>query len=298
MARIAGYSEEDLDVLEVEFAAMLQRSIERVATQTAESLTPVIVGSFGAITLEEPDLYVFHLPGQHDQLTHGRSRQREMKVLQPYGDWGGGKAGWMASDDVHARSTQLWSGTYEAQIEIRGVMERAHAGEVDPAAGVRVTGPLAKQAQAFHYETGEKYGEDAIRDDIFNAAMHLDSGLEGAPTVQAPLFRGMRVENPSERFKVGDTFDSQASSWSTQRRVADHYTGISAEAGRTSAGRPVIMRIQGGAKALNIDDGSLGGVGAGHGEHLVRGKFKIVGVTREAGTETMIVTVEQLWQTA
>lgn len=291
MATIEGYSEEAVDVLEAEFAKVIQSSIVNVLARTANALQPAIVAdAAGPI--------VFHLPGKHDQATHGRPRARDITALDPYADWGGnGKAPWMASHDIHLRSTNLWSESFEGQRAIRETMDRIHAGDLDPTADVKVEGALAHYASTFRYDTGEKYGDERVKDDIYNAAQHLDGLLEDAPVVSTTMYRGVRVEKPLERFKVGDTFDSHASSWTPHRKIAEHYTGIEAAAGRHASGRPVIMKIEGGVKALSIDDGSLRRVGSGHGEHLVRGTFKIVKVERDVQTDELLVTVRQMWAT-
>jgi hypothetical protein len=287
LATIEGYSEEAVDALEAEFAQVIQASIVNVLARTANSLQPAIVAA-----VDHP----FHLPGKHDQSTHGRSRQRPVTVMDPYRDWGGnGKQPWMASHDPHVRAVGMWSESYEGQAGIRETMRGLHRGELAPEQDVPIEGALKGYASSFHYDTNEKYGDARVRDDLFNAASHLDQRLADAPVVHTTLYRGMSVSNPGATFKVGDTFDSDISSWTTSSSTASAYTSRHMGLGKPADGKPVIMRVTG-AKALDLDDGSMPKRLQGSGEHLVRGTFKITAV--ETNGDETTVTVEQLWQTA
>jgi hypothetical protein len=61
MARIQGYSEDDVDLLIVDFARIIQDAALRTATRVADALGQPVTASG----------HVFHLPGKHNQKAHG-----------------------------------------------------------------------------------------------------------------------------------------------------------------------------------------------------------------------------------
>lgn len=274
MARAAGYSEEDLEVLEAEFTQLIQRSIERVCAAVADQL-------HGTITAA----HVFHLPGKHDQKTHGRSRQRDIKVIPP----GGGGGQWQSSSDIDVRTNNLWAESRDGQRAIVHTMRNMHQGKLDATEGAELETPwMNVYANAMDFSTGERYGTDALRDDVFNAASRLDARLEDAPVVRTPLHRGMRVVDPAGTFPVGGQFDSDVSSWTMHESHAREYASHV-----TFSGQSTMMHIAGGSRGVNLDDGSLGAQ-SGNGEHLLRGTFKITGTRTDEGG-IFHVDVEQLW---
>lgn len=289
MAKVHGYVEDEVDLLTDDFARVVDKSLSTaVAAAVNVALEPIVAAA---------RVHAFHLPGKHDQATHGRSRTREVKVLDSYGDWGGqGKRPWMASSDPDVRANNLWSDSFEGQQAIVATMRNAHAGQVDPTYGVDTSsGPLGEHAKVFNYDdpTGTRYGADQVRNDVYNAAMRMDERLEMPDEFNQELYRGMRVEGAAEKFKVGEQFDSDISSWTPNSSAAKHYTTPQVGSGRPDGGQPVIMRLSGTSHGINLDDGSLNQT-AGSGEHLLRGSFKITNVSMRAD-DVMIVDVEQLW---
>lgn len=288
--QVRGYSEDEVDLLVSDFEALIERSVIRAIDRAAADLRPAVVAAVA---------HSFHLPGKHDQSTHGRSRLRTIRVLD-------GVGGWQGSPDVDVRAANLWAESFDGQRAVVATMRNIHAGADDPTEGVTTTGGhLNAYARAEGYPSGERYGADAVRDDIFNAAVRLDDRLESPDPIAQPIYRGMRVTDAQSRFTVGTEFDSDVSSWTTHRSHAGHYTSPSAPGGRPANGTPVIMQITGGARGVNLDDGGLN-IHAGTGEHLVRGSFRITGVSTEevtvpglfgmdpTTTTTLIVDVEQL----
>lgn len=282
MVDVRGYSEEEVDVLADILSDMMISSLRTVAEKTAAQLRPAILSSAA-----------FHLPGKHDQKSHGRATSRRpVKVLEPYGDYGGaGKRMWMGETDEDIRAAGMWSDTYEGQRGVVETMRAMHAGEADPTADVKVEGPLSQQAKIFNYDTDEVYGEDAVKADIFNAAANLDERLEAAPEIDYPLHRGMRVSNPGD-LRVGDTFDSDVSSWSTSQDIARHYTLPQEGSLRPEVGVPVIMTMTSGGRALDIS-GDVHPRMQAAGEHLARGSFRITSA-RYDNDGTLFVEVEQI----
>lgn len=72
MARIQGYTEDDVDVLVDDFAVMLQTAMLRTTTRVADSLGQPLTSSLH-YDIAAP--VVFHLPGKHSQKAHGHKEK-------------------------------------------------------------------------------------------------------------------------------------------------------------------------------------------------------------------------------
>lgn len=234
----------------------------------------------------------FHLPGKHDQRTHGHGKgegMRPVTVLDQH-EWLA-RGRYQLSDDPNVRAGNVWAESYGGQQGVTSTMRNIHAGKSNPTSDVDENDPWLKSyASSENLSTNETYGMHRVKDDIMNAAVNLDDRLEHHSTkIDAPLHRGMRVKNAETRLKVGDTFDSDVSSWTTHEHIAKGYTRPQKGSARPEDGTPVLMRVHN-ARGIKLDDGSLYAQG-GSGEHLLRGSFEVTHASHDG--DMYVVDVRQ-----
>lgn len=185
-----------------------------------------------------------------------------------------GAPDWMLSKDTDVRASNLWAESYEGQQSIRTMIRNIDTG-VDPFRDVNTNHGLFfytyKNLKDDNWNS--LYSDTNLRDDLLSAALNIRKKLTTASTSDVELFRGMRIDDPTHLFKIGETFSADLSSWSPKRNIAQQYADApSKERVGSSA---VLMKLKPGTRALNIDNGTMLGGKQGSNEHLTVGQLRV-----------------------
>lgn len=195
--------------------------------------------------------HAFHLPGQHDQRSHGRggigahSSPEEARIAQKLND--GKKLDRSVPSEL--RTEQAIAGWTHAQY---GAKDRVPDAPGDISDSV---------AHAINHDP------DA---DTFGGVFART--VAAAPPDSPTLYRGQYHHGSAARVpSVGDTYDLGATSFTRDRGVAEKF----AFEGSTSADHMVITRVKKGSRALRIDQHS--GSYSWEKEHVGLGRYKVTG---------------------
>jgi len=244
-----------------------------------------------------------HLPGKHDQSTHGKGGKPNpvgkddpnMLVMSsndvyPFG------SSWQASDNMETRAGGLWSESYAGHKQVTKAIANNKAGKptldgIDAEKGHQLT---LLQAGAQDLPNGTrtpgKYKKENLEADIKNSASVLQSKMDNAPTTKTPLYRGLLMSK-DKLPKQGDTFDTPISSWSKNRENAEVYAYARPNERLGIVGdHAVVMRVVGPKKAGDISD--IVGSGIIDDELVMQGKFKVNRVTKKG--RSVNIEVEQV----
>lgn len=240
-----------------------------------------------------------HLPGKHDQSSHGHGDGNvggvdpDLKVLDrhqahPFG------ARWQESADLEERAGGLWSESYDGNVSVRQAMANDKAGR-PTLEGVQTDRFWFKynylRIEDANGVAGKVYSEKNMAADIRNSAKVMQHKLDTAPTIRRPLYRGVKM-NRDQIPKAGDSFEHDVASWTSDRGWAAVYANATDDASLGIVGdHAVVYRMVGSKKAADID-GIVGGYQRGSGEHIAAGKYRVNRVTRKG--RAVNVEVEQI----
>jgi hypothetical protein len=233
----------------------------------------------------------FHLPGRHDQSTHGRRTSREpgrsttppqlnVVAQSAPGAVFASDEPWVFSRNPSERAAGLWASSFNGMDAVRQVMRNRAAGRADFAdfkfSSRRFESTVLKI---------DGYTESDLRNDVLAAALNFEERLDNAPTTRTRLYRGMRFSD-SNRLKVGDTFTQDVASWTEDRGWASVYANT--EDQYHTGDVAVLMRLEGPHRSASIDS-DLPSFMRGSREHVARGTYRVKSVTGPGKRTTIVV---------
>lgn len=193
----------------------------------------------------------FHLPGQHDQRSHGRggigahSSPEEARIAQKLND--GKKLDRSVPSEL--RTEQAIAGWTHAQY---GAKDRV------PDAPGDISDSVAHAIN--HDPDADTYGGVFART------------VAAAPPDAPTLYRGQYHHGGAGRVpSVGDTYDIGATSFTRDHGVAEKF----AFEGSTTSDQAIITRVKKGSRALRIDQHS--GSYSWEKEHVALGRYRVTG---------------------
>lgn len=233
----------------------------------------------------------FHLPGRHDQKTHGRrngaskraTRPPKLKVMPQLAEgwaFAASSEPWVFNSDPDKRAVGIWASSFNGMDAVRQVMRNRAAGRPD--------------FDDFKFSSGRfgmtvlkmpDYTEADLRNDVLSAAMNLQDRLDKAKTSKTRLYRGMRLSSDSMP-AVGDTFDQDVASWTADKDWASVYANMDDQYHRGDIA--VMMRLEGSHKSTDIDD-DLPSFMRGSKERLAGGRYRVKSITGSGKRRTIVV---------
>lgn len=214
------------------------------------------------------------------------NEQNELAALSPSDV--SGMSPFMALDPGDSRAATFFAETYEGQSAVKQVLANRAAGLPD-FAGIDLDGGAFgfMQNAQFYVNGAQAYSRANLQADILASADLIARDLAGAGFTTSPLYRGMRVDNPADLFRVGDSIDLRMSSATPNAQIANLYTRPDRY---RQGGAAVLMEIRPGFSASNIDRGRMTGNQSGSQEHLLNGSGRVIQVRQEG--DRWIVVVE------
>lgn len=233
----------------------------------------------------------FHMPGKHDQKSHGRrgvARRRattppKLKVMPQLAEgwaFASSTEPWVFDADPDKRAVGIWASSFNGMDAVRQVMRNRAAGRPDFA-------DFEFSSRRFERTVLQmpEYTESDLKNDVLAAAMRLQDRLDDAPTSKTRLYRGMRF-SASDIPAVGDTFDQDVASWTSDKGWANVYANTTDEYHPGDVA--VMMRLEGSHRSANIND-DLPSFMRGSEEHLAGGRYRVKSVTGSGKRRTIVV---------
>lgn len=187
----------------------------------------------------------FHLPGKHDQQSHGGLRS-------------------MASSDEVRIAGKLNKGkkldpSNPGEAQMRGAIQSWSGGS---------PGDASSTPKMFKEDVSHTISTDPMSTD--------DSGVFARTVAAAPadsptLYRGMKNVPPEQIPQAGDTFDLGPTSFTRDRKVMDDFTTLHHPA--QADGHLVRTRVRKGSRSLQIDQES--GAFKHEREHVGMGRYRV-----------------------
>jgi hypothetical protein len=233
----------------------------------------------------------FHLPGQHNQKTHGRrtgarsnaTAPPKLKVMPQLAvgwEFASGDEPWVFDSDPDKRAVGIWASSFNGMDAVRQVMRNRAAGRSDFA-------DFEFSSKRFERTVLQMpdYTEADLKNDVLAAAMNLQDRLDNARTNKTRLYRGMRM-SADDIPSVGFTFDQDVASWTANKGWAALYSDMDDEYHRGDVA--VMMRLEGSHKSVDID-GDLPNFMRDSQEHLAGGRYRVKSVTGSGKRRTIVV---------
>lgn len=234
----------------------------------------------------------FHLPGKHDQKTHGRRGGKnarnattppKLKVAPQLAEnamFASSSEPWVFNDDPDKRAVGIWASSFNGMDAVRQVFRNRAAGRPDFA-------DFEFSSKRFNFTVLKmpEYTEQDLRNDVLASAMRLQERLDAAPTNKTRLYRGMRLSRDSIP-SPGDTFDQDIASWTADKDWASVYA--STEDAYHKGDIQVIMRLEGSHRSVDINS-DLPSFMYGSQEHLAGGRYRVKAVTGSGRKRTVVV---------
>lgn len=234
----------------------------------------------------------FHLPGRHDQASHGRRKNNSTKnadvpptlnvVSTNVKDafQANSTEPWVFELDADKRAAGLWASSFNGMDAVRQVMRNRAAGRTDFEDFAFSSKRFDRTVLAM-----ESYSESDLRNDVLSAAMLFEKKLRDAPTGRKRLYRGMRLSSDSIP-QPGAVFDQDIASWTAAKNWADVYANMNDEYHQGDVA--VMMRLEGPHRSVDIND-DLPSFMRGSEEHLTSGKYRVKSVTGSGRKRTVVV---------
>jgi len=158
----------------------------------------------------------------------------------------------------------------------------------------------ARNIPALRTDVAKRLAGEALPEGRVSTIDNLLNAIRHGPTTDKPLYRGMRlegyVEDLLEKYKPGDDFDLNISSFSTDKKLAQSFAeGGAGQKVRGSITNRVRMEMVGESKrGLPVENMGKSGVFANEKEWVSNGRFKILESFYEKRTGTVVVRIQQM----
>lgn len=220
MVEIRGYTEDDVDLLTAEFTKVVQEALVRVCTSVANNLTVATVAS----------AQKFHMPGHHDQHSHGRKGVEGDAAL--------------ASPSINVAGV---SQTYSTDAEL------ADAGVTrDELTALRkYQGKMYGDINKYHRKGSEAMGPERVEQ--INAVSAQMDGVLARSTLKEDIvvYRGAGSDEwlPKGNLEGSEFIDRGYVSTTANRVVIDNFAD-------DIGGTPLVMKVRApaGAHAFTLSD--------------------------------------------
>lgn len=241
-----------------------------------------------------------HLPGLHNQATHGRrgrsisggsvaslnvnAADHGLTVVDTAEVSDFSNDFWVTNTDMRVRAATLWGNRFKDMHAIRSAMR-----------GEPLDGFKAPKIYGLVSDDEVYTAKDRLKD-VQAAAGWFKQQIADAPPVNEPLLRGMAITDPDALAAFttsGSQFETDVAAWTSRRDIADMYADRTAD---DNGGVRVVVELAPGAHAFNLDQHKTGPT-AGDGEHLAGGRYRVSGAeqaTTPQGQPVWRVTVEEV----
>lgn len=292
----------DSDVIENRTAGEFLLSWGWEGAKPSSHVTKALGGVMRVVVLGDQEPVVKHLPGQHDQQSHGRKGGSGMRINP--GDPSKGEEQHIEYDGlyvptgipvldgssvdnsridnyrplINAASSEFayWDGNYATRVVSARIMgiEGGFKPRGEGAGNEAVEEFLAGRRSE---STLDPFQRPVAQDRIRSAVMLLDAAGNGKERQQ--LWRGIRLRDGDPRLsaKVGDEFEMPVTAFATLRADAEPFASQSVIGGlfpHKEHSRPLLIDVEAGARGH-----STGPLDTPGGEEiLVQGRFRVVAV--------------------